>query len=140
MHAAKGILTSRGGMTSHAAVVARGMGKACVCGAGELQIDYAEKARFTARATVKEGDVITIDGATGEVMLGKVPTVEPELSGDFATLMDWADANPPAQGPHQRRDAARRPHGPSSSAPRASACAAPSTCSSSPTASSPCAR
>ncbi|HEX6014117.1 MAG TPA: putative PEP-binding protein, partial [Geminicoccaceae bacterium] len=92
MHAAKGILTSRGGMTSHAAVVARGMGKACVCGAGELVISYAEKG-FTAKGQrVAEGEVITIDGGQGTVMLGKVPTVDPQLSGDFATLMEWADA------------------------------------------------
>jgi pyruvate, orthophosphate dikinase len=92
MHAAKGILTSRGGMTSHAAVVARGMGKACVCGAGEVVISYAEKG-FTAKGQrVAEGDVVTIDGGQGTVMLGKVPTVDPQLSGDFATLMEWADA------------------------------------------------
>ncbi|MEK0084824.1 pyruvate, phosphate dikinase [Benzoatithermus flavus] len=92
MHAAKGILTSRGGMTSHAAVVARGMGKACVCGAGDITISYAEKA-FTAKGVrVAEGDTITIDGGQGTVMLGKVPTVDPQLSGDFATLMEWADA------------------------------------------------
>ncbi|MGD9507920.1 MAG: pyruvate, phosphate dikinase [Geminicoccaceae bacterium] len=94
MHAAKGILTSRGGMTSHAAVVARGMGKACVCGAGDLAISYSEKA-VTAKGGVRltEGDVITLDGAEGTVMLGAVPTVDPQLSGDFATLMEWADAN-----------------------------------------------
>jgi len=94
MHAAKGILTSRGGMTSHAAVVARGMGKACVCGAGDLAISYGDKA-ITAKGGVRltEGDVITLDGAEGTVMLGAVPTVDPQLSGDFATLMEWADAN-----------------------------------------------
>ncbi len=93
MHAAKGILTSRGGMTSHAAVVARGMGKACVCGAGDLAISYAEKA-VTAKGGVRltEGDVITLDGAEGTVMLGAVPTVDPQLSDDFALLMEWADA------------------------------------------------
>jgi pyruvate, orthophosphate dikinase len=93
MHAAKGILTSRGGMTSHAAVVARGMGKACVCGAGDLVISYAEKS-VTAKGGTRlaEGDVITLDGAEGTVMLGAVPTVDPQLSGDFATLMEWADA------------------------------------------------
>jgi pyruvate,orthophosphate dikinase len=91
MHAAVGILTARGGMTSHAAVVARGMGKACVCGAGDLLISHEEKA-FSAKGTrVAEGDVITIDGAEGTVMLGAVPTVDPQLSGDFATLMEWAD-------------------------------------------------
>ncbi len=91
MHAAKGILTTRGGMTSHAAVVARGMGRACVAGAGELRIDYKTKVMSVRGVQVKEGDLITIDGSTGEVMLGAVPTVQPELSGDFATLMGWAD-------------------------------------------------
>src|SRR5208282_2618419 len=91
MHAAKGILTTRGGMTSHAAVVARGMGRPCVSGAGDLHIDYAA-GMITARATqVAVGDIITIDGSSGEVMLGEVPTIQPELSGDFATLMGWAD-------------------------------------------------
>ncbi|HET6520914.1 MAG TPA: pyruvate, phosphate dikinase, partial [Geminicoccaceae bacterium] len=91
MHAARGILTSRGGTTSHAAVVARGMGKACVCGASEILVD-AERRRFTAGGvTVEEGDVITIDGAAGTVMLGAAQTVQPELSGDFGTLMAWAD-------------------------------------------------
>jgi pyruvate,orthophosphate dikinase len=91
MHAAKGILTSRGGMTSHAAVVARGMGKPCVCGAGELAIDY-RRARLSAGSVeVAAGEVITIDGSRGEVILGAVPTVDPKLSGDFATLMGWAD-------------------------------------------------
>ena len=92
MHAAKGILTSRGGMTSHAAVVARGMGKACVCGAGDLVISYADKAITARGVRIAEGDVITLDGAEGTVMLGAVPTVDPQLSGDFATLMEWADA------------------------------------------------
>ncbi|HET6467440.1 MAG TPA: pyruvate, phosphate dikinase [Geminicoccaceae bacterium] len=93
MHAAQGILTARGGMTSHAAVVARGMGKACVCGVSELNVSYQEKA-FTVRGGVRvqEGDLVTIDGAEGTVMLGEIPTVDPQLSGDFATLMEWADA------------------------------------------------
>jgi pyruvate,orthophosphate dikinase len=92
MHAARGVLTTRGGMTSHAAVVARGMGRPCVAGAGDLRIDY-EARTMGARATVvKAGEVITIDGSTGEVMVGEVPTIQPELSGDFATLMGWADA------------------------------------------------
>jgi pyruvate,orthophosphate dikinase len=91
MHAAKGILTARGGMTSHAAVVARGMGRACVAGAGDLRIDY-KAGTITARdKVVRLGDTITINGSTGEVMLGEVPTIQPELSGDFAILMDWAD-------------------------------------------------
>jgi len=92
MHAAQGILTSRGGMTSHAAVVARGMGRACVAGAGELIIDYKNKQMSTRGVLVNAGDVITIDGSAGEVMLGQVPTIQPELSGDFATVMEWADS------------------------------------------------
>jgi pyruvate,orthophosphate dikinase len=92
MHAAEGILTSRGGMTSHAAVVARGMGTPCVCGAGAIKIDYANKTMISGGVTLKEGDVITLDGATGEVMLGEVATLKPDLSGDFSQLMEWADA------------------------------------------------
>ena len=91
MHAAKGILTARGGTTSHAAVVARGMGRPCVSGAGALRIDYAANVMTVGPHTVRKGDVITVDGSTGEVILGTVPTIEPELSGDFATLMTWAD-------------------------------------------------
>ncbi len=92
MHAAKGILTARGGMTSHAAVVARGMGRPCVSGAGSLAIDNAAKVLRVSGRELKEGDIITIDGATGEVMAGAVPTLQPELVGDFGTLMVWADA------------------------------------------------
>ncbi|MFO0069503.1 MAG: pyruvate, phosphate dikinase, partial [Alphaproteobacteria bacterium] len=92
MHAAKGILTARGGMTSHAAVGARGMGKCCVSGAGELRINYARKEFIASGLTVREGDLITLNGSTGEVMLGEVPTIEPSLSGDFATVIAWADA------------------------------------------------
>ena len=92
MHAARGILTARGGMTSHAAVVARGMGKPCVCGAGDLLISYEERAFGAGGVRVAAGEVITIDGSSGEVMLGAVATVDPQLSGDFATLMGWADA------------------------------------------------
>jgi pyruvate,orthophosphate dikinase len=91
MHAARGILTTRGGMTSHAAVVARGMGRACVAGAGDLRVDYATKTMYAKGQPVKAGEIITINGSTGEVMLGEVPTIQPELSGDFATLMEWAD-------------------------------------------------
>ena len=91
MHAAKGILTTRGGMTSHAAVVARGMGRACVAGAGELRIDNKLGLMRVRDVELGEGDLITIDGATGEVMLGEVPTIHPELSGDFNVLMGWAD-------------------------------------------------
>jgi len=92
MNAAKGIVTSRGGMTSHAAVVARGMGRACVAGAGELHIDYAKKEMSARGITIKQGDVITIDGSKGEVMIGEVQTIQPEMSGDFGTLMAWADS------------------------------------------------
>jgi pyruvate,orthophosphate dikinase len=91
MHAAKGILTARGGMTSHAAVVARGMGRPCVSGAGSLAIDLHGRMMSVGGQTIHEGDRITLDGATGEVMLGEVATVEPELAGDFGTLMAWAD-------------------------------------------------
>ena len=91
MHAAKGILTARGGMTSHAAVVARGMGKPCVSGSSEIKIDYQNKLFKSGNYQVKEGDVITIDGGKGKVMLGKVPTVKPDISGDFSTIMSWAD-------------------------------------------------
>ncbi|SFO09729.1 pyruvate, phosphate dikinase [Sphingomonas sp. OK281] len=91
MHAAKGILTARGGMTSHAAVVARGMGRPCVSGAGTLSIDAKAKIMRCGGREVREGDLLTIDGTTGEVMIGAVATVQPELSGDFATLMVWAD-------------------------------------------------
>lgn len=92
MHAAQGILTARGGMTSHAAVVARGMGKCCVSGCGEIKIDY-EKQQLTTKSghTIKRGDNLTLDGSTGEVILGVVPKIQPEVSGDFATLMGWVD-------------------------------------------------
>src|ERR1700681_4578317 len=92
MHAAEGILTTRGGMTSHAAVVARGMGKPCVSGAGVLRIDYAKGTLAAGSHHLKTGDLITIDGSTGQVLLGRVAMIEPELSGEFETLMQWADA------------------------------------------------
>jgi pyruvate,orthophosphate dikinase len=91
MHAAQGILTARGGMTSHAAVVARGMGRPCVSGAGTIAIDYKARLMRVGGQVVEEGEVITLDGSSGEVMLGEVPTVQPELVGDFGTLMAWAD-------------------------------------------------
>ncbi len=91
MHAAQGILTTRGGMTSHAAVVARGMGKPCVCGAGTIRVDYAAGTLTSGGVTLKKGDILTIDGGTGQVIAGAVPTLQPELSGEFATLMGWAD-------------------------------------------------
>ncbi|HEY5513453.1 MAG TPA: pyruvate, phosphate dikinase [Geomonas sp.] len=92
MHAAQGILTARGGMTSHAAVVARGMGKCCVAGCGDIKVDYAV-GQFTAKdgTVIAKGDVITLDGSTGEVMLGAVATVAAGVSGDFRTLMGWVD-------------------------------------------------
>jgi pyruvate,orthophosphate dikinase len=91
MHAAQGILTSRGGMTSHAAVVARGMGTPCVSGAGSVRIDYKKQCFTVMDRVVNKGDVVTIDGAKGEVMVGEVPMIQPELSGDFGRLMVWAD-------------------------------------------------
>lgn len=91
MHAAEGILTTRGGMTSHAAVVARGMGKPCVSGAGSLRVDYKAGTLMAMGATFRKGDVITIDGGNGQVLKGAVPMLQPELSGDFAAIMEWAD-------------------------------------------------
>ena len=91
MHAAKGILTARGGMTSHAAVVARGMGRPCVSGSSEIEIDYENKIFKTKNCKVSEGDIITLDGSTGRIILGKVKTLKPEISGDFFKLMSWAD-------------------------------------------------
>ncbi|MGI4795900.1 MAG: pyruvate, phosphate dikinase, partial [Janthinobacterium lividum] len=91
MHAARGILTTRGGMTSHAAVVARGMGRPCVAGAGGVSVDYGAQTLQVGNTVVRGGDVITLDGATGEVFVGAVAMIEPKLSGDFATLMEWAD-------------------------------------------------
>ncbi len=92
MHAAKGILTARGGMTSHAAVVARGMGRPCVSGSSEIDINYENKSFKTSSMEIKEGDVITIDGSTGRIISGSVSTVKPEISGDFSKLMSWADS------------------------------------------------
>ncbi len=93
MHAAEGILTARGGMTSHAAVVARGMGRPCVSGASQVVIDIASRTLKVGLSELKEGDTITLDGTTGEIMLGAVATIEPELVGDFGVIMEWADAN-----------------------------------------------
>ncbi len=92
MHASEGILTTRGGMTSHAAVVARGMGKPCVSGAGSIRVDSNARTMTAGGVTLKEGDLITIDGSTGQVLAGHIPMVEPELSGEFGTLIAWADA------------------------------------------------
>ena len=91
MHAANGILTARGGMTSHAAVVARGMGKPCVSGSNDIKIDYENKLFKSGNYVIKAGEIITIDGGSGKVMLGKVPTVKPDMSGDFSKIMTWAD-------------------------------------------------
>ncbi len=92
MHAAKGILTARGGMTSHAAVVARGMGRPCVSGSSEIDIDYENKILKTKDYKLKEGEIITIDGSTGRIILGEVKTIKPEISGDFSKIMKWADS------------------------------------------------
>ncbi|RUX08424.1 pyruvate, phosphate dikinase [Mesorhizobium sp. M8A.F.Ca.ET.059.01.1.1] len=92
MHAAEGILTTRGGMTSHAAVVARGMGKPCVSGAGSLRVDYRAGTLLSMGQTFRKGDIITIDGGNGQVLKGSVAMLQPELSGDFAAIMEWADA------------------------------------------------
>ena len=91
MHAAKAIVTSRGGMTNHAAVVARGMGRPCVCGAGSLMVDAEQEQMSVGDRVFNKGDVITVDGGVGEVLSGEIPTIQPELSGDFAKVMDWAD-------------------------------------------------
>jgi pyruvate,orthophosphate dikinase len=92
MHAAQGILTTRGGMTSHAAVVARGMGKPCVSGVGSLRVDHKSGTLTALGQTFRKGDIITIDGGSGQVLKGAVPMLQPELSGDFAAIMEWADA------------------------------------------------
>jgi pyruvate, orthophosphate dikinase len=92
MHAAEGILTTRGGMTSHAAVVARGMGKPCVSGCGAIRVDYGRGTMSIGSRTFKTGDVITIDGSLGQVLAGRMPMIEPQLSGEFGTLMAWADS------------------------------------------------
>lgn len=91
MHAAEGILTTRGGMTSHAAVVARGMGKPCVSGCGNIRVDYGRGTMSIGQRTFKSGDVITIDGSVGQVLAGRMPMIEPEMSGEFGTLMGWAN-------------------------------------------------
>ncbi|MBN2694363.1 pyruvate, phosphate dikinase [bacterium] len=107
MAASKGILTARGGATSHAAVVARGMGKCCVAGAGDLMIDYEKNLMVVSGQTIKYGDVISLDGTTGHVLLGTVPTIKPELSGNFAKLMTWADE---IRGDFKIRTNADTPH------------------------------
>jgi len=91
MHVSEGILTTRGGMTSHAAVVARGMGIPCVSGAGDLRVDYENKHIMALGETLAEGEILTIDGSTGEVMRGEVATIQPEMTGDFGRIMEWVD-------------------------------------------------
>ena len=91
MHAAEGIITARGGMTSHAAVVARGMGRPCVSGAGQMKIDYAKKLFMVGRRVVHDGEMVTIDGSNGQVLFGEARMIKPELTGEFAILMAWAD-------------------------------------------------
>ena len=91
MHAARGILTTRGGMTSHAAVVARGMGRPCVAGCGGIAVDYGAQSLTAGGKIVRAGDIVTLDGTTGEVFVGSVAMIEPQMSGEFGTLMAWAD-------------------------------------------------
>ena len=140
MDAARGIVTARGGMTSHAAVVARGMGRPCVSGAGEMHID-TRAGEFRARGkTIRADDIITIDGSTGEVLAGRR---QDDRAGAVRRLRHpdgLGRRGPPPEGPRQRRDRRSTPRPRASSAPRASACAAPSTCSSIPRGSPPCAR
>ncbi len=156
MNAAEGILTARGGMTSHAALVARQMGKVCVAGCGELDIDYAAHTMTVKGRTLKEGDWISIDGTTGEVIEGQLATqpsevlqvlIEKTLAPakapvyqTFAKVMAWADKYRTPQDPDQRRPARPVARTPWPSAPRASASAAPSTCSSARARSARCAR
>lgn len=128
MKVAAGVLTELGGMTSHAAVVARGMGVCAITGCGDISIDYAEgTATTTGGEVIKRGDVITLDGTSGEVMLGDIPKTEASSSEDFQTLLSWADK-------HRRlrvRANAETPEDAAKAAswvPRVSACAAPSTC------------
>ena len=139
MHAARGILTTRGGMTSHAAVVARGMGRPCVAGAGSVLVDYGAQTLSAGGKTVRAGETITLDGAAGEVFVGTVAMIEPSMSGDFATLMSWAERRAPSgcAPMRRRRWTLRRQSG---SAPTGSGCAGPSTCSSTRSASARCGR
>ena len=111
MHAAEGIVTTRGGMTSHAAVVARGMGKPCVSGVGSVRIDYAKQQLVAGGQTLKKGDMLTIDGATGQVFAGVIAMVKPELSGDFADPDGMGRRRAAHESARQRRNAARRAHG-----------------------------
>ena len=112
MKAAQGILTVRGGMTSHAAVVARGMGKCCVSGCGDIKMDEENKQFELAGKTYHEGDWISLDGSTGNIYDGAVPTADATIGGEFGRVMGWADKLSPAAGPHQRRHPPRRRAGP----------------------------
>ena len=143
MEVAKGILTSRGGMTSHAAVVCRGMGTPCVAGAEEIAVSEAKKEVSVTvggkAVTLKEGDWLSLDGSTGEVFAGKANTLDADpTSGVLATFMSWADEFRGSFGVRANADIPRDARRPAASAPKASACAAPSTCSSPKTASSTC--
>ena len=139
MHRAKGILTSTGGKASHAAVVARGWGKPCVVGCEAVRIDEKNGQITVAGQVVKAGDYLTINGTTGDVMIGKVPTIDPTMTGDFATLMTWADKGASSKSAPTRTPRPTPPR-PASSGPRGSACAGPNTCSSARTGSSPSAK
>ena len=140
MKAAQGILTVRGGMTSHAAVVARGMGTCCVSGCGEIKMDEDAKCFTLGGKTIKEGDYISLDGSTGNIYGEAIPTVEADISGDFGRLMSWADQYRTMQVRTNADTPQATPRRRSPSAPRASGSAAPSTCSLKATASRPCAR
>ena len=156
MIAAEGILTARGGVSSHAALVARQMGKVCVCGAAAVEVDYQARKVTVDGQTFSEGDWMSIDGTAGKVYAGRVKTAPSEIVAglidgneaaqktekfkSFQQLMKWCDAGHPHVGAHQCRHAGAGGRTPSRSAPSASACAAPSTCSSRATASTRCAR
>ena len=133
MLAAEGILTTRGGRTSHAALVARQFGKPAVVGVSALEVDLVGHRATVGDLVIEEGDWVSLDGSTGEVFLGQLDTFVPDITDTWlAMLLSWADDVPAPGRPRQRRLPAGRPAGPGRTAPRASACAAPSTCSSSP--------
>ena len=140
MSVAKGILTARGGMTSHAAVVARGMGKCCVSGAGAVHVDYKARSMIIGDHTYEEGDWISLNGSTGEVFAGKIATTAAELSGDFGCVDGARRPLHAAGGARQCRHARMKPRWRASSVPPESACVAPSTCSSRVNASFRCAK
>ena len=138
--AAQGILTAEGGKASHAALVARGMGKPCVAGASALRIDLEARELRVGDVELREGDLIAIDGSTGRVTADDVPLTEAEVDPNLDTVLGWADARAAARRARQRRHAGGRAHARASSAPRASACAGRSTCSWPRTASPRCRR